>query len=289
MTIERIGIVGAGTMGAGISLDLAGSGFSGILVVDISEKALEKCRVSIASDLRMLKMMNKVPRELTKEMLLERLRFQTSYDGFEKVDLVIESVPEYWEIKKDVYLGLREVCRPEAIYASNTSCMSITKIASLLPRPENVIGVHFMNPVPLKKMVETARGYHTSDGTIEKIKEFLKRLKKRTIVVKDFPGFVTNRLSHLLMNEAAFLVHEGVAEPRDIDLMFKHGYEHAMGPLETADLIGIDTVVASLDVLFQNYQDPKFRCCPLLRRMAEAGLLGRKSGRGFFEYDREQR
>lgn len=287
MTIERIGLVGAGTMGSGIALDLAGCGFSGILVKDISEEALENCRAKIFSDFRMLKMMSKAPADLTQGLIVERLSFQKDYAGFESVDLVIESVPEHWETKREVYLALREICRPETVYASNTSCMSITKMAALLPRPENVIGMHFMNPVPLKRVVETARGYHTSDETIQEIKVFLKRLNKRTIVVKDYPGFVANRLSHLLMNEAAFLVHEGVAEPKDIDLIFKHGYEHAMGPLETADLIGIDTVVASLDVLFQNYQDPKFRCCPLLRRMAEAGLLGRKSGRGFFVYDEE--
>lgn len=287
MTIERIGLVGAGTMGAGIALDLAACGFSGILVKDISQEALENCRAKILGDFRMLKMMNKVPADLTKSLIVERLSFQNDYSGFDDVDLVIENVPELWETKRDVYLELKEICRPDTIYASNTSCMSITKIAALMPSPANVIGLHFMNPVPLKKIVETARGYHTSDDTLDQIRTFLKRLNKRPIVVKDFPGFVANRLSHLFMNEAAFLVHEGVAEPKDIDLIFKHGYEHAMGPLETADLIGIDTVVASLDVLYQNYQDPKFRCCPLLRRMAEAGLLGRKSGRGFFVYDKE--
>lgn len=285
MTIDKIGLVGAGTMGAGIALDLAGRGFSGVLVTDISDGALEKCRTKIVSDLRMLKMMKKAPKDLSSEEVLDRLIFQKGFAGFNQVDLIIESVPELWETKRDVYLELKEICQPETIYASNTSCISITKIGSLLPRPENAIGVHFMNPVPLKKVVETARGYHTTDETIDKIKQFLKRLGKRAIVVKDFPGFASNRLSHLLMNEAAFLVYEGVAEPRDIDLIFKHGYEHAMGPLETADLIGLDTVVASLDVLFQNYQDSKFRCCPLLRRMVDAGLLGRKSGRGFFSYE----
>ena len=200
------------------------------------------------------------------------------------MDLVIENIIEDQKVKIELYKELDKICGTNTIYFVNTSCIPITKIASCVSKPENVIGVHFMNPVPLKEMVEVIKGYYTSETIIEKTKEFLKSIGKISVVVNDYPGFVANRLSHLFMNEAAFLVQDQVATPAEIDMIFKKGYGHKSGPLETADLIGLDTVVNSLAILYESYQDSKFRCCPLLKKMVDAGLLGRKSGKGFYNY-----
>jgi 3-hydroxybutyryl-CoA dehydrogenase len=216
--------------------------------------------------------------------LIKKIIFTDNYSDFDNVDLIIENVTEDCEIKKNVYSELNEICSDDATFAINTSCISITKIASYLNKPENAIGMHFMNPVPLKQMVETIRGHHTSEKTVETAKQFLKSIKKNPIIVNDYPGFVANRLSHLFMNEAAFLVQDNVASPDEIDMIFKQGYGHKMGPLETADLIGLDTVVKSLNILYDSYQDSKFRCCPLLKKMVDAGILGIKTGKGFYDY-----
>ena len=204
--------------------------------------------------------------------------------GFEKIDLVIENISEVYEDKKKAYKELVHVCREDVIYGVNTSCISITKIAALTPRPENVIGMHFMNPVPLSKMVEDVRGYHTSNETVEQTKRFVTTLRKTSVIVNDFPGFVTNRVMMLTINECVYLLYDQVAEARDVDNIFKLGFGHKMGPLATADLIGLDTVLNSLLVLYESYNDPKYRPCPLLRKMVDAGLLGKKSGKGFFNY-----
>lgn len=283
MQIQTIAVIGAGVMGSNIALDLACYDFT-IILKDITEDILEQAKATISKDFKMVKMMKKELRRLALEDVLAKIEFTTEYANFEQVALVIESVTEEWEIKKRVYEELREVCREDTLYATNTSCISVTKIAALLPYPEQVLGMHFMNPVPLKPMVETIRGYHTSSETEEILTGFLKQLGKHPVVVNDLPGFVANRLSHLFMNEATFLVQDGVAAPKQIDMIFKQGYGHKMGPLETADLIGLDTVLKSLDILYESYRDPKFRCCPLLRKMVDAGLLGKKSGKGFFEY-----
>jgi 3-hydroxybutyryl-CoA dehydrogenase len=283
MEIKKIAVVGAGVMGSDVAFDLASNGYE-VLLKDISEHHLTDAREKIRAGYKGYKMIKPELKNVTVDDILGRIHFTTSYEGFLQSDLVIENVPEDWESKKAVYLEAREVCRPNTYYAVNTSCISITKIAALMPRPELVIGMHFMNPVPLKNLVEVIRGTHTSESTIADMKAFLKTLKKNAVVVMDFPGFVSNRLSHLFMNEAAFLVQDQVASPKDIDKIFKQGYGHDMGPLETADLIGLDTVVNSLQILYESYQDPKFRCCPLLKKMVDAGYCGKKSGRGFYEY-----
>lgn len=283
MNLKTIGIIGAGIMGTDVAFDLASRGYQ-VLLKDISEEILEASKTKIRQDFRGYQMMKKELKELTPEDILAKIRFTTGYDGFEGVDLVIENASEDWPVKELVYSELRKVCRADVFYAANTSCISITRIASLLPRPENVIGVHFMNPVPLKNLVEVVRGMHTSEETIALIKGFLKTLKKNAVVVNDLPGFVANRLSHLFMNEAAFLVQDQVASPKEIDMIFKHGYGHQMGPLETADLIGLDTVVNSLKILYESYEDTKFRCCPLLKKMVDAGFKGKKTGKGFYDY-----
>lgn len=283
MCIKNIAVIGAGVMGSDVALNLSCYGYN-VALKDINKEFLIKAREKISNDLRMVKMMKPDMRALNNETVLERINFTLSFDTFNKVDMVIENVSEKWDVKENIYHDLKKVCKKDTIFCVNTSCISITKVAAMLPQPEKVIGMHFMNPVPLKETVEVVNGYHTSEETTIVSKEFLKSLNKTAIVVKDFPGFVANRLSHLFMNEAAFLIQDNVASPKDVDAIFRKGYCHAMGPLETADLIGLDTVVDSLEVLYSNYQDPKFRCCPLLRKMVDAGLLGKKSGEGFYKY-----
>jgi 3-hydroxybutyryl-CoA dehydrogenase len=283
MEIKTVAVIGAGIMGSDIALDLSSYGYN-VILKDLNDEILNNAEEKIKKEFKMVKMMKKDLKELTVEDLLARITFTTSYDNFETVDFVIENIIEDWEQKKKLFLELKKVCRDGIIYGINTSCISITKVGAIMPQPERVIGMHFMNPVPLKKIVETIRGYHTSDETIENVKSFLATLGKKAVVVNDFPGFVSNRVSHLFMNEAAFLVQDQVADPRSIDTIFTQGFGHKMGPLATADLIGLDTVVKSLEVLYENYQDPKFRCCPLLRKMVDAGHLGRKTGKGFFNY-----
>jgi 3-hydroxybutyryl-CoA dehydrogenase len=198
--------------------------------------------------------------------------------------MVIENIPENWELKRPVYEQLDALMPPEVCFGANTSCLSITKIAAVTRRPTQVIGMHLMNPVHLMPTVEVVRGFHTSDRTVEQLQALFAQLQKKAIVVSDLPGFVSNRISHLFMNEAAFVLQDQVSTAEDIDRIFKQCFGHKMGPLETADLIGLDTVANSLDVLYESFKDPKYRCCPLLRKLVDAGHLGRKSGRGFHIY-----
>jgi 3-hydroxybutyryl-CoA dehydrogenase len=188
------------------------------------------------------------------------------------------------EIKKPLYEELDRILPGDVCFGANTSCISITRIGSLTRRPDKVVGMHFMNPVFMKPVVEVIRGYHTSDETLMTVHRLLSQLKKEAIVVGDLPGFVSNRISHLFMNEAIFVLQDNLASAEQIDSLFKKCFGHKMGPLETADLIGLDTVMHSLDVLYDSFHDPKFRCCPLLRKLVDAGQFGRKSGRGFYVY-----
>lgn len=281
--MNKIAIVGAGTMGSDLALDLALNGKK-VVLKDIAQSQLQEAKDRIAKSFRSVLFFKKNIQVRDLETVLNNIVFTTSYDGFSDQELIVENISENWELKKKVYHELGDVCNAEAVFAINTSCISITEVASELPNQQNVVGMHFMNPVPLKELVEVVRGFHTSDSTIERSAAFLKTINKQAVVVNDYPGFVANRLSHLFMNEAAFLVQDNVAAASEIDLIFKKGYGHAMGPLETADLIGLDTVVDSLNVLYNSYQDSKFRCCPLLKKMVAAGLLGRKSGQGFYKY-----
>ena len=285
MEIRTVGVIGAGVMGVGVAQNLAQTGHQ-VVLIDISAEILQQAREQIRNNLRFQALFNKAAATVDQAATLDRIHVTTDYQRLESADFVVENVSEQWDIKKTVYPQLDVICPAHCIFAANTSAISITRIAALTQRPSQVIGMHFMNPVPMKKTVETIRGFHTSAATIETSRQFLKQMSKECILVNDAPGFVANRLSHLFMNEAANLVLENIASPKDIDDIFKKCYGHAMGPLETADLIGLDTVVDTLKVLFDDYQDSRFRCSPLLRKMVDAGLHGRKSGKGFFDYQK---
>ena len=283
MEEKIVAVIGAGTIGADVALDLSLHSYH-VLLKDLSDFALEKARDKIKSSYRFTKMMKKAEPIPPIDEVLKKIELTTDYNNIHKADLVIENITEEYEAKKKLYFKLREVCRENVVYGVNTSCISITKIASLMPNPENVIGMHFMNPVPVSKLVEVVKGHHTSDETLERTKGLIKTLHKTCVVVNDLPGFVTNRVMMLTINECIWLVHDQVAEPKEIDMIFKLGFGHKMGPLATADLIGLDTILNSIFVLYENYNDPKYRPCPLLRTMVDAGLLGKKSGQGFFKY-----
>ncbi|GAV12352.1 NAD-binding 3-hydroxyacyl-CoA dehydrogenase [Paenibacillus sp. NAIST15-1] len=281
--MQKIGVVGAGTMGIGLSQSLAQAGLE-VVLVDISDDILARAKEEIRKSIRFSAFFNKGHSLESVDAVLTRITLTTDHHLLYDVDFLVENVTEKYEVKQAVYEIIDRICPEHCVFAVNTSCISITKLAAGTKRPDRVIGMHFMNPVMMKPTVEAIRGFHTSDKTIETAKDFLARFGKDMILVNDLPGFVSNRISHLLMNEAAFVVQDQVAQPKDVDDIFKKCFNHAMGPLETADLIGLDTVVHSLDVLYESYQDSKYRVCPLLRKMVDAGLHGRKSGRGFYDY-----
>ncbi len=281
MANKIIGVVGGGTMGQGVAQRFASNGYA-VVLIDISEEILEAAEKEIKRSLQMQNVFGKKKYDIP--AIMENIKFTLSYDDLKSTDFVVENIPEVKEMKFIVYKKLNEICKPECIFMANTSCISITEIGSQAGRAENVIGVHFMNPVILKNFSEVISGLKTSAETIENVKELLSSIGILCEVINDNPGFVSNRLSHIFMNEAATLVQEGVATAEQIDSIFKNGFGHAMGPLQTADLIGLDVVVNSLEVLLDSYNDPKYNPCPLLRRMVSAGMLGRKSGQGFYKY-----
>jgi 3-hydroxybutyryl-CoA dehydrogenase len=283
MEFKKIGVIGAGTMGTGVTVDLVLHGMQTILV-DISENVLENARSEITKSIRFAPLVHKGAPKVPVKEALEKITFTTNIKEVEDCQWIIENVTEKWDVKETVYRELDQICNPDTLFGVDTSCISITKLAGITTRPDKVIGMHFMNPVFAKPVIEVMRGFHTSDETVEKAEQLLAQLDKKAIVVNDYPGFVTNRISHLFMNEAMWVVQDGVATPEDVDNIFKQCFGHKMGPLETADLIGLDTVMQSLEVLYESYQDPKFRCCPLLKKKVDAGLLGRKSGKGFHDY-----
>ena len=281
--LERVGVLGAGNIGIGVVTDLVLHGLDAV-VVDLSQEQLKRAEAEVLKSIRFAPLLLKGAPRLTREEALKRLVFTTDVNQVASCDFVIENVTENWDTKRRVYESLDRVAPPTVCFGANTSCISITRIASVTKRPAQVVGIHLMNPVHLKPTVEVIRGHHTSDDTLCILKQLFAQLRKEAIVVGDLPGFVSNRISHLFMNEAAFVFQDGLATAAEIDAIFKKCFGHKMGPLETADLIGLDTVMHSLDVLYDSYHDPKFRCCPLLRKMVDAGLLGRKTGRGFHVY-----
>ena len=283
MNIQTVGVVGAGVMGIGVAQNLAQAGLR-VLLLDLSSEVLQRAKNDIIKNIRFSMLFDKAGRHEFIENIVERIVFTTEYTPFADADFVIENATEKWEVKKPIYEQLDTECPERCIFAANTSAISITRIASATHRPSRVLGIHFMNPVPMKNMVEVIRGYHTGDATIEAAKDLLAAMGKTCVVVNDMPGFVSNRVLMLMVNEAIFLVQDQVAPAMDIDTIFKTCFGHKMGPLETADLIGLDTILYSIEVLYESYNDSKYRPCPLLKKMVDAGLLGRKSGQGFYTY-----
>ena len=283
MKIESVGVIGAGVMGVGVAQNLAQTGYH-VVLVDVSDEILSQARAKIYQNVRFARLFNKAASTESNTGVLARIETTTDYKQLKDVDFVVENVVEKWEVKKEVYPQLDAICPEYCVFAVNTSAISITRVASLTKRPDRVIGMHFMNPVPLKPMVEVIRGYHTSEETIKIAKAFLAGMGKDCIIVNDMPGFVSNRVLMLTVNEAIYLVQDQVASVEDIDAIFKTCFGHKMGPLETADLIGLDTILYSIEVLYESYNDSKYRPCPLLKKMVDAGLHGRKSRQGFYSY-----
>jgi 3-hydroxybutyryl-CoA dehydrogenase len=294
--VETIGVIGAGVMGAGVAQDLAQHGLQ-VILIDVDDARLARARQEIRGNLRMQGLFRQPqpaerPRQAraaeggeSSAQVLARIAFTTEYERLAVADFVVENVVEKWPVKERVYALLDAHCPPGCVFAANTSAISITRIGSATRRPDRVVGMHFMNPVPLKPMVEVIRGFHTSEATLARAMELLALMGKESIVVNDMPGFVTNRVLMLTINEAIFVVQDQVAPHEDVDRIFKTCFGHKMGPLETGDLIGLDTILYSLEVLYESYNDDKYRPCPLLRKMVAAGLHGRKSGRGFYTYE----
>lgn len=270
-------------MGVGVAQSLAQAGHR-VILLDISEDILKKAREEITKNLRFQRMMQKDASQEPIGTIIERISFSTSYEPFADTDFVIENVTENWDIKKKVHAQLEAICPEHCVFAANTSAISITRIGSATKRPSQVLGMHFMNPVPMKPLVEVIQGYHTSEQTIETARDLLASMGKECVVVKDMPGFVSNRVLMLTVNEAVFLIQDQVANAEEVDKIFRSCFGHKMGPLETADLIGLDTILYSIEVLYESFNDSKYRPCPLLKKMVDAGLHGRKSGQGFYTY-----
>ncbi|HET8844768.1 MAG TPA: 3-hydroxyacyl-CoA dehydrogenase NAD-binding domain-containing protein, partial [Ktedonobacteraceae bacterium] len=281
MDIGTVGVIGAGVMGVGVAQNLAQTGHR-VILVDLTDAILEQAKAEIRKNVRLHLMFNRGKSRESADDILQRITFTRDYRLFTDVDFVIENATEKWEIKKSIYEQIDAICPEYVIFAVNTSAISITRIGSLTRFPARVIGTHFMNPVPMKTTVEVIRGYHTSEQTIETTKSLLASMGKDCVVVNDMPGFVSNRVLMLTVNEAVYLVQDQVASAEEVDHIFKSCFGHPMGPLETADLIGLDTILYSVEVLYESYNDSKYRPCPLLKKMVDAGLYGRKNGQGFY-------
>ncbi|PYR84314.1 MAG: 3-hydroxybutyryl-CoA dehydrogenase [Acidobacteria bacterium] len=282
MDIQTIGIIGAGTMGNGIAHTAARSGFK-VILHDIAESFLDRAVSTIAKNLEREVAKSRIAAN-DKNTVLSRISAVTQNSALSEADFVIEAVIEDIETKLRVFEGMDRIARPDVILASNTSSISITKIASKTKRPDKVIGMHFMNPVPVMPLVEVVRGIATSDETYQMTKELAESLGKTAVEVNDFPGFVSNRVLMPMINEAVYCVMEGVGTAEAIDSVMKLGMNHPMGPLALADLIGLDVCLDIMEVLHSGLGDSKYRPCPLLRKIVDAGHLGRKSGRGFYKY-----
>ena len=280
--IKKIGVVGAGQMGAGIAQVAAMNEFS-VILNDVKDAFLHRAMEHIEKSLSSFLKKGRITKK-EKEAALGRIQTTLEIKAFETADFVVEAVIEDEALKLDVFKQLDGICKPGIILATNTSSISITRIAAATKRSSEVIGMHFMNPVPLMKLVEVVRGLATSDETFETTKGLAIKLGKTPVEAKDFPGFISNRILMPMINEAIFALYHGVGAAEAIDLVMKLGMNHPMGPLELADLIGLDTCLSILEVLSETFGDPKYRPCPLLRKYVDAGYLGRKTGRGFYTY-----
>ena len=282
--ITNVGVIGAGTMGSGIAHVFARSGFN-VVLCDVEQRFLDRAVSQIRTNLGREAAKGKLP-EAEIEPALARITATVDRGALKNAEIVVEAAPERFELKAEILTELDAALPQEAILASNTSSISITKLAGLTARPDRVIGMHFFNPVPVMTLVEVVRGLQTSNSTYATVHELATLLGKSPVEVNDAPGFVSNRVLMPLINEAAFAVMEGVAAPEAVDQVFKLGMAHPMGPLTLADFIGLDVCVDILRVLQEGFGDPRFRPCPLRVRMVDAGWLGRKSGRGFYTYEK---
>ena len=282
MPVQLVGVVGAGTMGNGIAHVFARSGYQ-VVLCDVEQRILDRALATISANLDREVAKNKITAD-DKTAAVARINTSVTRDPLSGCDFIVEAASEKFEIKSQLFRELEQICKPGVILSSNTSSISITRLAAVTKRPEDVIGMHFFNPVPMMKLVEVVRGLATSDATFETVRDLSVKLGKTPVEVNDAPGFVSNRVLMPLLNEAMFAVMEGVATPEAVDEVFKLGMAHPMGPLALADFIGLDVCLDIMRVLHSGLGDPKYRPCPLLIKMVDAGRLGKKSGQGFYKY-----
>jgi 3-hydroxybutyryl-CoA dehydrogenase len=283
MEVKKVGVIGAGTMGNGIAHVFAVSGYD-VMLMDIEESFIDKAIARITKNLDRMIKKEKIT-EADKDAALAKINKTTSVKDLGECDIVVEAATEDYALKQKIFKDLSSICKDGAILASNTSSISITEIAANTKCPEKVIGMHFMNPVPMMKLVEIVKGVQTSDETVDAVMALSEKLGKTPVLVNDYPGFVANRVLMPMINEACWTLMQGVATKEAIDTVMKLGMAHPMGPFQLADLIGLDVCLAIMEVLYEGFSDSKYRPCPLLRNMVKAGYLGRKTKRGFYTYE----